>query len=238
MIGHSTVLIEIDGTRILTDPYFGEWGHLAYARRTPPAGEREELKDIDAVLVSHAHWDHTDRKFFRSLSTDVPVVTSKWATSQIRWLGARKPVGLSTWEAMRVGNLAITAVPAVHVTLAVGYVIEGGGECLYFAGDTYHRPFMKELGRRFAIDVALLPVTTYRVPMTMGERSAVRAVRDLSAPVILPIHEGVIPRSPVLRTRQTPERFKQQLVEAGVAAEVVILKDGESWTSRSQSLET
>jgi len=122
-------------------------------------------------------------------------------------------------------------VPALHIAVGVGFIICGDGKCVYFAGDTYHRPFMKVLGRRFAIDAALLPVTTYGIPMTMGERGAVRAVLDLKPSVVLPIHEGLRPRSPLLRTDQTPERFKQRLRAAGGTAEVVILKEGESWES-------
>ena len=59
MIGHSTVLIEAGGMKILTDPYFGTWGNPAYKRLAPPARKREELRDVDLVLVSHNHWDHT-----------------------------------------------------------------------------------------------------------------------------------------------------------------------------------
>ena len=64
MIGHSTILLEGAETRLITDPYFGTFGHLAYARLRPPAFKREDLRDVDGVLVSHTHWDHTDRKFF------------------------------------------------------------------------------------------------------------------------------------------------------------------------------
>lgn len=230
MIGHSTVLIEIGGLKVLTDPYFGVRGNPAYGRPVPPARTREELAAVDGVLVSHGHWDHTDARFLGSLPADVPVVTSKWTKRLVQWQGAKRVVGLGTWEETRVGELAVTAVPALHVIVAVGFIIRGEGRCIYFAGDTYHRPFMKELGRRFAIDIALMPVTTYGIPMTMGERGAVQAVRDLRPSVVVPIHEGLRPRSPLLRTGQTPERFRGRLEEAGERADVVILKEGESWT--------
>lgn len=229
MIGHSTVLVEIGGSRILTDPYFGTWGNPAYERPAPPARTREELAGVDCILISHGHWDHVDGRFLRMLGADVPVVTSVWTRWQVRLQGASSVIGLRTWQGAQVGDLEVTAVPAPHVAVGVGFVIRNGGETLYFAGDTYHGAFMKTLGDQLAIDVALIPATTYRIPMTMGEEGAALAVRDLRPSVVIPIHEGLRPRSPLLRTGQTVEGFKQRLSDIGVRADVVILRDGESW---------
>jgi L-ascorbate metabolism protein UlaG (beta-lactamase superfamily) len=90
---------------------------------------------------------------------------------------------------------------------------------------------MAQIGERFQLDVALMPVTTFRIPMTMGEKGAVRAARDLRPSVIIPIHLGVQPRSPLMRTKHSPEGFRQRLREAGLETTVVILRDGESWQS-------
>jgi L-ascorbate metabolism protein UlaG (beta-lactamase superfamily) len=229
MIGHSTVLIEAGGRRILTDPYFGKHGNPAYARITPSSRKREELQDVDLVLVSHNHWDHTDRRFFRVLGAGVPVLAPRESAWLTRLKGARNAVGMAKWGVKAFGDLNVTAVPAAHVAITRGYAIEAEGKTVYFAGDTYYGAFMKEIGRRFAIDAALLPVTTFRVPMTMGEESAVRAVRDLSPKVVIPIHLGVVPRSPLMRTRDTAEGFAGRVREAGLAAEVRILREGESW---------
>lgn len=230
MIGHSTLVIDIAGKKIITDPYFGLRGHIAYRRLAPPAQPRQALTDVDLVLVSHNHWDHIDRPYFHMLSSDVPVMAPnrvKWATS-LR--GAKNVVGIQPWESHQFGTVEITGVPATHLTVTVGFVIQGEGRQVYFAGDTFYRPFMEQIGRRFQLDVALMPVTTYRIPMTMGEKSAVRAVRDLEPDYVIPIHLGVEPRSPLLRTRQTPEGFIGQLHEAGLDAEVILLKEGERWT--------
>lgn len=229
LIGHSTVLLEMGGVRLLTDPFFGTWGNPAYARVTPPALSRTEVGPVDAVLLSHNHWDHTDRTYFRSLSASVPVIAprrSRWVT---RLKGARAVVGVRPWEALSVGDVRVTAVPALHMATTVGFVVEAPDGVAYFAGDTYHRPFMREVGARFRLDVALMPVTTYRIPMTMGERGAVQAVRDLRVPCVIPIHLGLQPRSPLLRTRQTPEGFSAWLAREGVAVEVVVLKAGDEW---------
>jgi L-ascorbate metabolism protein UlaG (beta-lactamase superfamily) len=223
------VLLESAGTRLLTDPYFGTFGHIAYTRVAPPAIPRSEIGVLDGVLVSHGHWDHTDRRFFRELDAQVPVLVPSGTSLLFRLKGVRSAVSVKPWQSLRIGDLAVTAVPASHLARTVGFVIQNLDSCVYFAGDTFHRPFIAEIGRRFKIDVALMPVTTYRIPMTMGEKGAVKAVRDLRAPTVIPVHRGVRPRSPFLRSRQSSEGFAHRLREAGVRAEVVVLADGESW---------
>jgi L-ascorbate metabolism protein UlaG (beta-lactamase superfamily) len=120
-------------------------------------------------------------------------------------------------------------VPARHVTFTAGYIIEAESKRIYFAGDTYLAAFMERIGREFRPDVALLPVTTFRIPMTMGETQAVEAVRLLAPQVVIPIHLGIIPRSPLMRTAHTPEGFRDRVRQAGLHAEIVILQEGESW---------
>ncbi|MGD8319286.1 MAG: hypothetical protein PVJ02_02490, partial [Gemmatimonadota bacterium] len=93
----------------------------------------------------------------------------------------------------------------------------------------YVRTTPPGLAREALLDVDLVPVTTYRIPMTMGEKGAVKAVRDLGAPVVIPIHLAVVPRSPLSRTRQSPDGFTRRLREAGLDNEVVVLAPGESW---------
>jgi L-ascorbate metabolism protein UlaG (beta-lactamase superfamily) len=229
IVGHSTVLIECGDTRLLSDPYFGTAGHLAYARVAPPAVARDDVGPLDGVLVSHGHWDHTDRRFFRALDHLVPVIVPSGASPLMLLKGARNIVPLPRWQSLKLGGMVVTAVPAAHIVRTNGYVVQNESICVYFAGDTFYRPFMAEIGRRFPIDVALLPVATYRIPMTMGEKGAVRATRDLKASTVIPIHLGVRPRSPLLRTGQTSEGFERRLRDAGIEVEVVHLADGRSW---------
>ena len=229
MVGHSTVLLEGAGIRLITDPYFGTFGHIAYSRVRPPAMTREAFRDVDGVLVSHSHWDHTDRKFLRSLDASVPVLVPAGSSFVLKLKGARNVVPLGRWESHRIGAAVVTAVPATHLAIAAGYVVELDGACVYFAGDTYHRPFMAEIGRRFCIDVAMMPVTTFRIPPTMGERGAVAATRDLHPATVVPIHLGVQPRSPLLRTSQTVQGFERRLRDAGLDTNVVHLGEGEHW---------
>jgi len=228
LVGHDTVLIEAAGRRILTDPWFGRWGNLAYRRVQPPAFEREALRGVDLVLLSHNHWDHVDTRFLRLLDPAVPVLApavSAWIT---RLKGGRNVVGLKPWEERRCGEVRIVATPAHHIARTIGFVIEADSRRLYFAGDTYYGRFMNRLGAAMRPDVALLPVTTYRIPMTMGETGAVRAVDALRPAVVVPIHLGLEPRSPLLRTSQSPERFRELVRAASLPVEVDILQPGHS----------
>lgn len=230
MIGHSTILIETDGKKILTDPFWGMFGNPAFARIGAPAKTREELSDVDAVLISHDHWDHVDGKYLRLIG-DTPVIVPQLRRGLFKLLGGRNLFGIKAWASMDLNGITITAVPAAHLTTTVGYILQSENKRIYFAGDTFYRPFMQEIGSKYSPDVALLPVTTYRIPMTMGEKAAVKAVQALKPKVVIPIHLGLNPRLPFLRTGQTPEHFSQRLEENGSKVHVAILREGESWIS-------
>ena len=230
LIGHSTVLIEAAGKKILTDPWFGLGGNFFYARLRPPAKMRQELTDVNLVLASHHHWDHTDNQYLCLLAQNVPIIVPR----QTHWLtklyGAKNVIGITAWESHHFGEITVTAVPAFHITFTVGFVIQAEGKQIHFAGDTFYHPAMRRIGQQFQLDAALIPVTTFRIPMTMGEKGAVRAVQALKPSTVLPVHLGVRPRLPWLRTNHTPEGFIKRLRETGLTTPVVILREGESWT--------
>src|SRR5574341_443901 len=214
MVGHSTILIETHDQKILTDPYFGIEGNRLYERLAPPAIAREAIGDVHLVLLSHNHWDHVDPRFFRSLAPTVPIFTSKYAAWLTKRQGAKHVVGLKMWETQSFGELRITAVPAIHDAIAIGFILESEGRQLYFSGDTFYGSFMKHIGQRWQLNVALMPVTTTRLPMAMDQQQAVWATKALSPKVVIPIHLGIRPRFAFLRTNHTPEGFEKQLREA------------------------
>ena len=229
VIGHSTVLIESGGKKILTDPFFGTWGNPAYARRSRPAMKRESLTEVDLVLVSHHHFDHIDRSYFRKLDRGTPVCAPKMMTWFTKLSGAGNVIGMRPWETREFGVVKVTAVPAIHWDISLGYVIRCEGKCIYFAGDTFYGGFLSKIGRLFSPDVGLLPVSTFRLPMTMGEKDAVKAVAALQLRTVIPIHLGLVPRLPLLRSNESPEGFERRLRAARNPARVILLPYGEAF---------
>jgi len=228
LIGHSTLLIESGGSRILTDPWFGRWGNPVYRRLAPPILEGSALLDVNLVVVSHDHWDHQDPAYLRRLGPQTPVVVPSLLRPLFSVQRIATLVGLRPWETRAFGPVEVTAVPAIHSLGCAGYVIKDKSTAVYFSGDTYYGSFMEEIGRQYNLSAALIPVTTYRIPMTINMTGAVRATQVLHPKVVIPVHLGIIPRSPLLRTRDTVQGYCQKLAEAGVKTEVILLKEGES----------
>ena len=230
IIGHSTVLIETAGMRILTDPYFGKNVGPAFIRLRPPSQTREQLNDVDLVLISHSHWDHIDLAYLRSLENRTQIVTSALTEGLIKVIGTKRIISLRPWSEQQCDGVKITVVPAVHMVPTIGFIIQGEDKTIYFAGDTFCGDFMKTIAQSFQLDVALMPVTTFRVPMTMGVKQALEAVEVLKPKVVIPIHLGIDARLPFMRTGQTAEQFEEKVKESCLDCRVVMLKEGESYS--------
>ena len=158
-LGHSTVLIELDGVLALTDPLLRK--QVLHLRRSAPL-DVEEAAEVDVVLLSHLHYDHLDLPSLRQLDRTIPVVAPRGAGPLVSRQGFRSVVELSAGEETAVGDVTVRAVPAEHGSSrivgkkaeALGYVVAGSRD-VYFAGDTDLFPGMAELAG--ALDVALVP---------------------------------------------------------------------------------
>lgn len=183
-IGHATVLIEIDGVRLLTDPILRD--RLGHLRRLGPALIRAWAGLLDAVLISHVHWDHLDLPSLRHLGTDIRlIVPSGAARALLRW-GFRDIDELRPEESVTVGALNIEATYAHHSGFRPPFgpaaeclrFIVSGSRRLYFAGDTDLFPQMAALGGD--LDVALLPVWGWRPYLGPGHLNPRRAAEALT----------------------------------------------------------
>jgi L-ascorbate metabolism protein UlaG (beta-lactamase superfamily) len=197
-IGHATTLLRLDGASILTDPMLREWlGPLR--RQIPPPGP-DVLGLPDLVLISHIHRDHLDVRSLRRLPPGAPVVVPRGGARWAARGNAREVREIGLGEAISIGGVEITAVPAVHDghrdgrrgprAEAIGYVISCGDRTVYFAGDTDLFRGMSDLG---PLDLALLPVWGWGATVGAGhldpERAA-RALELLRPRLAVPIHWG------------------------------------------------
>ncbi len=219
-IGHVTFLIQVGGATFLTDPVFsdraGPFGRLGPKRARAPGVRMEDLPPVDAILLSHNHYDHLDTPSLRHLARRRGVaqaITGLGNGPSLRRAGFEAVNELDWWDGLEgPQGTRITFVPAQHWssrspfdrrrTLWGGFVVEAPGITVYFAGDSGYCPHFREIRERFGpIDVALLPIGAYepRWFMTaqhMNPAEAVRAHLDLEARHSVAMHFGTFQLTP------------------------------------------
>jgi L-ascorbate metabolism protein UlaG (beta-lactamase superfamily) len=213
VVNHSTVLVQMDGLNILTDPVWsdriGPLPWLGPKRHRPPGIRFEDLPPIDAVLISSNHHDHLDLPTLERLAqSPMPrFVVPLGNAPLLEGAGISNAVELDWWEAIPLSDrVRVTAVPAQHLsmrglldrdkTLWAGFVLEGPSGPVYFAGDTGYGPHFAEIASRLGPPrLALLPIGGYlprelMKPMHMSPEDALLAQRDLGAETSVAIHFG------------------------------------------------
>jgi N-acyl-phosphatidylethanolamine-hydrolysing phospholipase D len=211
-VGHATLLVQLDGLNLLTDPQWSDRASpLSWAgprRLTAPGLRLEDLPPIHAVVISHDHYDHLDVPTLRRLAAAhhplflVPLGFKGWFAA----LGIAEVEELDWWESRTLGTLTLTFVPAQHWgarslwdenrRLWGGWVVAGGSKRLYFAGDTGYWEGLREIGRRLGpFDVAAIPIGAYqpaemmRLSHTTPEE-ALRLFGELGGRLFMGIHWG------------------------------------------------
>jgi L-ascorbate metabolism protein UlaG (beta-lactamase superfamily) len=240
-IGHSTVLIELDGRRFLTDPILRR--RVAHLVRAGPAIDPDTIADVDSVLISHLHHDHFDPVSLRLIGGRSDLIVPRGALEATARLRFERVVELGVGETHLVDGTAITATAAQHRrgrlfdqrSEAIGFTITGT-QRVYFAGDTDLFPEMSEL--RGELDVALLPVSGWGPTLGPGHLDAQRAAEALALlepRVAIPIHWGTLHRFGLRRAHRAlqmaqPRLFAEEAARRAPSAEVRILQPGETTT--------
>jgi L-ascorbate metabolism protein UlaG (beta-lactamase superfamily) len=198
-VGHATLLLELAGARLLTDPLLG--AGIWHVRRQVPRPRLEELAGLDAVLISHAHRDHLDIASLRRVARGCPVIAPRGCARLLRRAGAKELVTVRCGDRVRVGDVEVEAVHAHHdgrrnpggpPAEALGYVLRGATS-VYFAGDTDLFEEMAALAD--GIDVAALPIAGWCARLPPGHLDPERAAQAaaLIRPALaVPIHWGTL----------------------------------------------
>ena len=221
-LGHSTILMRINGYTVITDPVFSRRAGihlgpvtLGVKRLVEPALELEDLPPIDLILNSHAHMDHLDTPSMAALEGKKTEVVMAHSTSDIIDAGAYSKVRELRWgDSVQAGPLRITAIEVKHWGARLrsdtwrgynGYVIESNGDGptrrILFAGDTAYTPLFAGLKASRDFDLALMPIGAYNpwIRVHCNPEQAWRMANDAGAGLFFPIHHQTFPlgREPV-----------------------------------------
>lgn len=248
-IGHATLLLEVAGTRILTDPNFDPRLGRILPRVSAPGIALEALPKLDALLLTHAHADHLSFASLDRLPNDIPLYAPPVVARWLRRRGYRHAEDLAPGGSTRIGDVAVHAAAATHRGNRYGidrwrsaanmYLLDTGSESCFFAGDTSLRPETHHLvehtlapsGRQ--LDLALLPIgyapwwkpgfrrghLTHEDALTLFER--------LRARTLVPYHWGTF-RHVTATAHDAIDRLRHVLRTHHLSAAVRILEPGES----------
>lgn len=198
-IGHATLLIEMDGVRLLTDPVLRS--RVWHLRRRNTEIQEKWYQNLDAVLISHLHWDHLDLPSLKLLDETTHIIVPPGTGRMLRRRGFRHVEELSIEQSLALGSVTLTATYAHHngarfkfgpTADSLGFIIQGS-QTVYFAGDTDLFPKMATLTEK--LDIALLPVWGWGPTLGPGHLDPYRAALALQllAPALaIPIHWGTL----------------------------------------------
>lgn len=239
-VGHATILIETDHTRILTDPLLRK--RIMHLRRHTDGVSKHLLKDLDAVLISHLHWDHFDLPSLQRIPDDPLYVVPYGGGKLLQKKGFNNIEEVYLGDKIDFGDLVVRAVYADHgrdwLTLGraadcLGYMIEGEYS-IYFPGDTDIFPGMNRLTKQ--LDLALVPVWGWGLTLGSGHMDpgrAATALQLLEPKIAIPIHWGTY--FPIgfnhfsHRFLRRPQRlFKQRAARQAPHVNILLMEPGDS----------
>ncbi|HCA79237.1 MAG TPA: hypothetical protein DEP53_05830 [Bacteroidetes bacterium] len=245
-VGHATVLIQMHDKLIVTDPFFTNTIGLVARRSVKPGLDPTILTKVDFTIVSHLHFDHFNFGSLDMLPKGGELVIPQGALQYTPDLGFKDVDELKPWEFIERDGVRITAVPVQHFTGRygfdgawlgtlgyTGYVVEYRGLVVFFAGDTGYNPEMfKEIGRRFKVDVAIVPIAPGggsgiggRVHVT--PIGALTIFKEVGAKYMLPMHHGTLFYGSDANPTEATDRLRDAAAKEGFTDKVIALEMGE-----------
>ena len=236
-IGHASFLAQFTDLNVVIDPNFANW--LFLLKRIKRAGMKiSDLPPIDLVLLTHAHFDHFHRPTLRRLPAP-KIAVMPWGVGDLAHdLGFERVVELQWWESFSHNDWKVTLVPSKHWGARTirdihrgygGFVLEHQGRVVYHAGDSAYFDGFKEIGKRCAPELALLPIGAYYPDsfrhVHMGPDEAIKAFHDLKSKWLIPMHYGTFKLS--FEDLDEPPRWLKELAQAnGLHHHVKIFEEG------------
>ncbi len=255
-VGHATTLIQIKDKLIMTDPLLNNSVGIVVKRWFKPGLELSTLTGLDLVLISHTHFDHFNLGSLDQLPTNGSVVVPLGGLQYLPEYGFKDIHELRPWESIEEGGVKITAVPVQHFGGRygidrnwsdgigyTGYIIEYAGITVYFGGDTgYHESYFKEVGKRYNIDLAIIPIGPGDSPRTGGRihvepGGALQIFEELRATYFLPMHHGTIPYTSsgppnasitTLRQLARERSLSDRIIDLEIGGQRIVLPSGSS----------
>lgn len=236
-IGHASFLVQTPEHSILIDPNWAKWLKVI-KRIRHPGMEIHDLPAIDLVLVTHAHFDHLDRKTLRTVARDQPIIVPEHVGSLVHDLGFDHVRELSRWQSYELGSLKITLTPAYHWGARLlhdqhrgfgGFLIEYAGRSIFHCGDSAYFDGFKEIGGRTNVEIALLPIGAYDAPtkrdVHMNPEQALQAFTELKAERMIPMHYGTF-RLSYEPMHEPPERLLEHARNLRIDDRISIMTEG------------
>ena len=236
-IGHASFLISWRGLNILVDPIWSLWLKVIKRIRRPGL-LLHHLPSIDLVLITHAHFDHLDRRTLRRIAASQPIVVPNGVANLVANLGFNEIHEMNAWETVNIGAIGVTLTPCHHWGARVlhdnhrgfgGYHVRLGNRSIFHCGDSAYFHGFAEIGQRLPTEIALLPIGSYDPPsrreVHMNPEQAIRAFTELNARVMIPMHYGSF------RLSFEPPDEPLRRLEAGIKrhdleSRVVVMEEG------------
>jgi L-ascorbate metabolism protein UlaG (beta-lactamase superfamily) len=248
-INHATFLAEVDNKRLLFDPIFsdnaGPVSWIGVKRHRAPAVTIENMPHIDYIFISHNHYDHLDLPSLKFLSERdkplifVPLGDKYWLDDE----DLKNVVELDWWQDYKINKcFKVTFVPAQHSSARTpfdrdkslwgGYVVNTPSMTLFHAGDTGYSNHFKDIGKRFSIDIAMLPIGDYEPAwfleyVHMNPKQALKAHVDLGSKQSYSMHSETFPLS-TLGYKEAEKEFYSVYKSSKIKYPFDVLEVGES----------